>query len=150
MRGNGNTIVATRIYDYILLFITCMLFFTPNIKSQIILNNDTVVCSMQTFTLNAISSDVDSLIVIPNDLLQSLGERITVFNAFDAANDVLLNKPIQNTHLLVIVPWQISLSFIPLFLFSPIQVMKSPKCSYIVQVFRDKTDSHYMEYCMGF
>ena len=47
----------------ILLFIVFLLFNIPYIKSQIILNNDTVVCSMQTFTLNAISSDVDSLII---------------------------------------------------------------------------------------
>ena len=53
---------------------------------------------------------VDSLIVIPNDLLQSLGERITVFNAFDAANDVLLNS-VQGIVELITVPGIINLDF---------------------------------------
>ena len=53
---------------------------------------------------------VDSLIVIPNDLLQSLGERITVFNAFDAANDVLLNS-VQGIVELITVPGVINLDF---------------------------------------
>ena len=42
--------------------------------------------------LRDLEQHVDSLIVIPNDRLQSLGKKITVFNAFDAANDVLLNS----------------------------------------------------------
>ena len=53
---------------------------------------------------------VDSLIIIPNDLLQSLGERITVFNAFDAANDVLLNS-VQGIVELITVPGIINLDF---------------------------------------
>ena len=53
---------------------------------------------------------VDSLIIIPNDLLQSLGERITVFNAFDAANDVLLNS-VQGIVELITVPGIIYLDF---------------------------------------
>ena len=53
---------------------------------------------------------VDSLIIIPNDLLQSLGERITVFNAFDAANDVLLNS-VQGIVELITVPGVINLDF---------------------------------------
>ena len=60
--------------------------------------------------LNDLEQDVDSLIVIPNDLLQSLGERITVFNAFDAANDVLLNS-VQGIVELITVPGVINLDF---------------------------------------
>ena len=38
-------------------------FFTTILThSQIILNNDTTVCGLQNFTLNAISADVDSLV----------------------------------------------------------------------------------------
>ena len=53
---------------------------------------------------------VDSLIVIPNDRLQSLGERITLFNAFQAANEVLLNS-VQGIVELVTVPGIINLDF---------------------------------------
>ena len=53
---------------------------------------------------------VDSLIVIPNDQLQSLGERITLFNAFQAANEVLLNS-VQGIVELVTVPGVINLDF---------------------------------------
>ena len=53
---------------------------------------------------------VDSLIVIPNDRLQSLGERITLFNAFQAANEVLLNS-VQGIVELVTVPGVINLDF---------------------------------------
>ena len=60
--------------------------------------------------LKDLEQDVDSLIVIPNDLLQSLGERITVFNAFDAANDVLLNS-VQGIVELITVPGVINLDF---------------------------------------
>ena len=44
----------------ILLLIT--IFIGLSAKSQIILNNDTTVCGVQNFTLNAISSNVDSLV----------------------------------------------------------------------------------------
>ena len=60
--------------------------------------------------LKDLEENVDSLIVIPNDLLQSLGERITVFNAFDAANDVLLNS-VQGIVELITVPGVINLDF---------------------------------------
>ncbi len=60
--------------------------------------------------LKDLEQDVDSLIVIPNDLLQSLDERITVFNAFDAANDVLLNS-VQGIVELITVPGVINLDF---------------------------------------
>ena len=53
---------------------------------------------------------VDSLIVIPNDRLQSLGERITLFNAFQAANEVLLNS-VQGIVELITVPGVINLDF---------------------------------------
>ncbi|HCU98770.1 MAG TPA: hypothetical protein DGM69_05425, partial [Chloroflexi bacterium] len=43
-----------------LLLIT--IFIGLSAKSQIILNNDTTVCGVQNFTLNAISSNVDSLV----------------------------------------------------------------------------------------
>ena len=45
-----------------ILFIVAF-FSTILTHSQIILNNDTTVCGLQNFTLNAISADVDSLIV---------------------------------------------------------------------------------------
>ena len=50
------------------------------------------------------------MIVIPNDRLQSLGKKITVFNAFDAANDVLLNS-VQGIVELITVPGVINLDF---------------------------------------
>ena len=66
--------------------------------------------SLAELGLKDLEQDVDSLIVIPNDLLQSLGERITVFNAFDAANDVLLNS-VQGIVELITVPGVINLDF---------------------------------------
>ena len=45
-----------------------------------------------------------------NDRLQSLGKKITVFNAFDAANDVLLNS-VQGIVELITVPGVINLDF---------------------------------------
>ena len=48
--------------------------------------------------------------MIPNDRLQSLGKKITVFNAFDAANDVLLNS-VQGIVELITVPGVINLDF---------------------------------------
>ena len=54
--------------------------------------------------------NVDSLIVIPNDKLQTLGERITLFNAFQAANEVLLNS-VQGIVELITVPGIINLDF---------------------------------------
>ena len=66
--------------------------------------------SLAELGLKDLEQYVDSLIVIPNDLLQSLGERITVFNAFDAANDVLLNS-VQGIVELITVPGVINLDF---------------------------------------
>ena len=60
--------------------------------------------------LRDLEQQVDSLIVIPNDRLQSLGKRITVFNAFDTANDVLLNS-VQGIVELITVPGVINLDF---------------------------------------
>lgn len=60
--------------------------------------------------LQDFEQNVDSLIVIPNDRLQSLGERITLFNAFQAANEVLLNS-VQGIVELVTVPGVINLDF---------------------------------------
>ena len=60
--------------------------------------------------LQDLEQRVDSLIVIPNDRLQSLGERITLFNAFQAANEVLLNS-VQGIVELVTVPGVINLDF---------------------------------------
>ena len=54
--------------------------------------------------------NVDSLIVIPNDKLQTLGERITLFNAFQAANEVLLDS-VQGIVELITVPGIINLDF---------------------------------------
>ena len=54
--------------------------------------------------------NVDSLIVIPNDKLQTLGERITLFNAFQAANEVLLSS-VQGIVELITVPGIINLDF---------------------------------------
>ena len=61
--------------------------------------------------LQDLEQHVDSLIVIPNDRLQSLGERITLFNAFQAANEVLLNS-VQGIVELVTVPGVINLDFV--------------------------------------
>ena len=60
--------------------------------------------------LRDLEQQVDSLIVIPNDRLQSLGKKITVFNAFDTANDVLLNS-VQGIVELITVPGVINLDF---------------------------------------
>ena len=60
--------------------------------------------------LQDLEQHVDSLIVIPNDRLQSLGERITLFNAFQSANEVLLNS-VQGIVELVTVPGVINLDF---------------------------------------
>ena len=60
--------------------------------------------------LQDLEQHLDSLIVIPNDRLQSLGERITLFNAFQAANEVLLNS-VQGIVELVTVPGVINLDF---------------------------------------
>ena len=60
--------------------------------------------------LRDLEHQVDSLIVIPNDRLQSLGKKITVFNAFDTANDVLLNS-VQGIVELITVPGVINLDF---------------------------------------
>ena len=60
--------------------------------------------------LKDLENYVDSLIVIPNDRLQSLGKKITVFTAFDTANDVLLNS-VQGIVELITVPGKMNLDF---------------------------------------
>ena len=53
---------------------------------------------------------VDSLIVIPNDKLQTLGNRATVIGGFAAANDVLSNS-VQGIAELITIPGQVNLDF---------------------------------------
>ena len=53
---------------------------------------------------------VDSLIVIPNEKLKSLGTTITVMGGFEAANNVLLNS-VQGIVELITVPGVINLDF---------------------------------------
>ncbi len=53
---------------------------------------------------------VDSLIVIPNEKLKSLGKTITVLAGFEAANNVLLNS-VQGIVELITVPGVINLDF---------------------------------------
>ena len=53
---------------------------------------------------------VDSLIIIPNDKLQTLGNRTTVINGFAAANDVLSNS-VQGIAELITIPGHVNLDF---------------------------------------
>ena len=53
---------------------------------------------------------VDSLIVIPNDKLQTLGNRSTVVGGFAAANDVLSNS-VQGIAELITIPGYLNLDF---------------------------------------
>ena len=53
---------------------------------------------------------VDSLIVIPNDKLQTLGNRATVIGSFAAANDVLSNS-VQGIAELITIPGHVNLDF---------------------------------------
>ena len=53
---------------------------------------------------------VDSLIVIPNDKLQTLGNRSTVVGGFSAANDVLSNS-VQGIAELITIPGYLNLDF---------------------------------------
>jgi len=53
---------------------------------------------------------VDSLIVIPNDKLQALGNRATVMGGFAAANDVLSNS-VQGIAELITIPGHVNLDF---------------------------------------
>ena len=53
---------------------------------------------------------VDSLIVIPNDKLQTLGNRSTVVDGFSAANDVLSNS-VQGIAELITIPGYLNLDF---------------------------------------
>ncbi|MBM23342.1 MAG: cell division protein FtsZ [Gammaproteobacteria bacterium] len=53
---------------------------------------------------------VDSLIIIPNDKLQTLGNRTTVINGFAAANDVLANS-VQGIAELITIPGHVNLDF---------------------------------------
>ena len=53
---------------------------------------------------------VDSLIVIPNDKLQTLGNRATVISGFAAANDVLSNS-VQGIAELITIPGHVNLDF---------------------------------------
>jgi cell division protein FtsZ len=53
---------------------------------------------------------VDSLIIIPNDKLQTLGSRATVISGFAAANDVLSNS-VQGIAELITIPGHVNLDF---------------------------------------
>jgi cell division protein FtsZ len=53
---------------------------------------------------------VDSLILIPNDKLQTLGNRTTVISGFAAANDVLSNS-VQGIAELITIPGHVNLDF---------------------------------------
>ncbi len=53
---------------------------------------------------------VDSLIIIPNDKLQTLGSRTTVINGFAVANDVLSNS-VQGIAELITIPGHVNLDF---------------------------------------
>jgi len=53
---------------------------------------------------------VDSLIIIPNDKLQTLGNRTTVISGFAAANDVLSNS-VQGIAELITIPGHVNLDF---------------------------------------
>ena len=53
---------------------------------------------------------VDSLIVIPNDKLQTLGSRTTVISGFATANDVLSNS-VQGIAELITIPGHVNLDF---------------------------------------
>ena len=53
---------------------------------------------------------VDSLIVIPNDKLQTLGSRTTVISGFAVANDVLSNS-VQGIAELITIPGHVNLDF---------------------------------------
>ena len=60
--------------------------------------------------IKELEKHVDSLIIIPNDKLQSLGKKITLVDAFEAANDVLLNS-VQGIVELITVPGLMNLDF---------------------------------------
>ena len=53
---------------------------------------------------------VDSLIIIPNDKLQTLGSRTTVISGFAVANDVLSNS-VQGIAELITIPGHVNLDF---------------------------------------
>ncbi len=53
---------------------------------------------------------VDSLIIIPNDKLQTLGSRTTVISGFATANDVLSNS-VQGIAELITIPGHVNLDF---------------------------------------
>jgi cell division protein FtsZ len=60
--------------------------------------------------INDLERFVDSLIVIPNDKLQALGNRATVMGGFAAANDVLSNS-VQGIAELITIPGHVNLDF---------------------------------------
>jgi cell division protein FtsZ len=60
--------------------------------------------------IDALERFVDSLIVIPNDKLQTLGNRSTVVGGFAAANDVLSNS-VQGIAELITIPGYLNLDF---------------------------------------
>ena len=60
--------------------------------------------------IRKLEQHVDSLIVIPNEKLKSLGKTITVMAGFEAANNVLLNS-VQGIVELITVPGVINLDF---------------------------------------
>ena len=60
--------------------------------------------------INDLERFVDSLIIIPNDKLQTLGSRTTVISGFAAANDVLSNS-VQGIAELITIPGHVNLDF---------------------------------------
>lgn len=60
--------------------------------------------------IKELAANVDSLIVIPNDRLKACGEKITLANAFDVADDVL-RQGVKSISELIKVPGFINLDF---------------------------------------
>ena len=60
--------------------------------------------------INDLERFVDSLIIIPNDKLQTLGSRTTVISGFAVANDVLSNS-VQGIAELITIPGHVNLDF---------------------------------------
>ena len=60
--------------------------------------------------IEELEKNVDSLIIVPNDKLQELGKTISMINAFEAADDILLNS-VQGIVELITVPGKINLDF---------------------------------------
>ena len=60
--------------------------------------------------IEELEKNVDTLIIVPNDKLQELGKTISMINAFEAADDILLNS-VQGIVELITVPGKINLDF---------------------------------------